>query len=554
MKKIKILILTLGFFTFNACETLELDNLDNPNALKPSQADINLSINRAQVEFARFVNGIGDFGAELTRIEYMFGRSYPDVYGPATFDLQWNRGYDIIKDLRDMNVNAEATGQLKHIGVGQILEAYIMIALVDHFGPVPYSEAFDTANLNPAPDSGEEIYSAVRDLLDEAIANLQTTGAPGGSNLANDLYYNNNFSRWVKAANTLKMKTYITTRLVDPQALAAFQALVTENNFINTPAENFVFNWGDNIDNPNSRHPFYGGAYAPGGTTGYRSNWLMNVMKNEYAVTDPRMRYYFYRQVPDVLANVNPETGAQLRCILEPIPAHYENGGHTFCFIPNDQGYWGRDHGDDSGIPPDGQLKTTWGVYPVGGKFDDNTFVKINSNNLGANGAGITPIMLASTVDFWRAEAALAGGGEGDASVHLSRGVTRSINFVKSFINRDATANQALVPDDAVTAAYVADVVSQFNSAGLQGKWNILGEQLFISVYGNGIEAYNYYRRTGAPSDIQPNLELNPGAFVRSFWYPSQEVAANARINQKESVTVRVFWDNNPQTGFPPNN
>lgn len=552
MKKIRIiLILTLGFFTFNACETTELDNLESPNALNPSQADIDLYMNGAQVRFASFVNSIGSFGSELTRITNMYGRSYPDVYGPSTFNGTWNNAYSIIKDLREMRALAEESGQRKHIGVAQVIESYIMIALVDHFGEVPYSQAFDVTNLNPAPDSGEAIYSDVRNLLDEAIANLE--GEEGGD-LANDLYYDNNFGRWVKAANTLKMKTYITTRLVDGGALAAFESLVAEDNYIKTPAENFVFNWGSNLDNPNSRHPIYNGAYNPGGTSGYRSNWLMNTMKNEYEVTDPRMRYYFYRQVSDVLANVDPEAGAELRCTQEPIPPHYEAGNHSFCVIPNDQGYWGRDHGDDSGLPPDSFLQTAWGLYPAGGRFDDSSFERINGNNYGAEGAGITPIMLASTVDFWRAEAAIVGGGSGDAADHLASGITKSIDYVKGFISRDSNADADLAPPASATTAYVEDVVEEFNGADNQGKLDILGEQLFISVYGNGIEAYNYYRRTGAPSDIQPNLEPNPGPFVRSFWYPANEVSANANINQKESITERVFWDNNPQTGFPPNN
>ncbi|CAN5398696.1 SusD/RagB family nutrient-binding outer membrane lipoprotein [soil metagenome] len=552
MKKVKIIIiLALGFFTFNACETLELDNLESPNALNPSQANVDLYMNGTQVRFAFFVNGIGSFGSALTRVTNMFGRSYPDVYGPSTFNGTWNTAYSIIKDLREMRILAEESGQSKHIGVAKVIEAYVMIALVDHFGDVPYSEAFDVTNLNPAPDSGEAIYAAVRVLLDEAITDLQ---AEGGGRLANDLYYNNNFGRWVKAANTLKMKTFITTRLVDGGAIAAFEALVAQDNYIKTPAENFVFNWGSNLDNPNSRHPFYNGAYAPGGTSGYRSNWLLNVMKNEYAVTDPRMRFYFYRQVSDVRRNVDPAAAAQLRCILEPIPAHYEAGDHVFCVIPDDQGYWGRDHGDNSGIPPDAFLKTAWGLYPAGGRFDDNSFARIDGNNYGAEGAGITPIMLAATVDFWRAEAVLAGGGSGDASAHLANGVTKSINYVKSFISRNPGANAEFVPDAERTTAYVADVVSQFTGANGQGKFDVLGEQLFISVYGNGIEAYNYYRRTGAPSDIQPNIEPNPGPFVRSFWYPANEVSANASINQKETIAKRVFWDTNPQTGFPPNN
>lgn len=547
MKKIKILLfLTLGILTFNSCETIELDNLENPNALNPSQASVDLYINTIQIRLATTVNQFSDPASDLTRVTNLFGRNYPNAFGPSAFNVSWTNAYGTIKDIREMNVVAEELELDKHIGVGKVIEAYLMITLVDLFGDVPYSEAFDVDNLNPTPDSGEEIYAAARTLLDEAIVNFESEN---GINLDNDFYYNNNFARWIKLANTLKMKTYIQTRLVDNGAIAAFDQIVAEDNYIKTNAESFAFNWGSNLDNPNSRHPLYNGAYAPGGTSGYRSNWLMDLMKNDKDVEDPRMRFYFYRQVDDVRANVDAESGAELRCTQEPIPPHYENTNTVYCVIPNDDGYWGRDHGDNSGLPPDSFLQTAWGLYPAGGRFDDNSFESIDGNNYGAEGNGITPIILAPLVDFWRAEAALFGG-SGDAAAHVEEGVSKHIDYVQSFITRDSGADADFVPGAEANEAYVAEIVEEMNSANESGKLDAIGEQLFIVAYGNGIDAYNYYRRTGAPSDIQPNIEPDPGMFVRSFWYPANEISANANLNQKPNVGVRVFWDTNPETGF----
>jgi len=83
----------------------------------------------------------------------------------------------------------------------------------------------------------------------------------------------------------------------------------------------------------------------------------------------------------------------------------------------------------------------------------------------------------------------------------------------------------------------------------------LIGKEFFVSLIGNGTDAYNFYRRTGSPTDIQPNIEPSPGAFVRSLWYPASEVTANSSLNQKPNVGVKVFWDNNPDSpGFPQNN
>jgi hypothetical protein len=41
------------------------------------------------------------------------------------------------------------------------------------------------------------------------------------------------------------------------------------------------------------------------------------------------------------------------------------------------------------------------------------------------------------------------------------------------------------------------------------GRLNVIVSEFMVSLYGNGIDAYNAYRRTGAPTTMQPNLELN---------------------------------------------
>jgi hypothetical protein len=45
----------------------------------------------------------------------------------------------------------------KHIGMGQVMEAYTIITLVDMFGDIPYSE--DPTNLNPKLDAGADVYA-----------------------------------------------------------------------------------------------------------------------------------------------------------------------------------------------------------------------------------------------------------------------------------------------------------------------------------------------------------------------------------------------------------
>lgn len=550
MKKILrtagLLIAVISLMTFSSCETTDLDLTEDPNALPVSAANPDLLLNKVQVQFAETMHNFGTVGSEVSRLKWMFGRNYQDdAYSASTFNGDWTAAYAVIfKNNSIMNPIAEEKKLTKHIAIGQVIEAYTLITLVDYFGDVPYSEALNISNLNPKLDAGKDVYAAALVLLDKAIVNFNATSTAVP---ANDFYYNKSWPKWIKLANTLKLKIYLQTRLVDASAVSKFNAIVSSGSFIGT-GEDFEFNWGTSNANPDSRHPAYTDNYTPSGIeAGYQANWLMNEMKNGKTAQDPRMRYYFYRQVSTV-----PVSEQDLRCTVEPAPAHYVAGGYVYCRIDSDQGYWGRDHGNDEGIPNDRQKRTAVGVYPAGGKFDDNTFRAINGLTFGAAGAGITPIVLASTVDFWRAEVALSPGGTGDARAFMTAGIQKSIAKVRGFISRDKTAITSFAPAMSADATYITAVTDKYNAAVSNAdKLDVVITEFFISLFGNGTDAYNAYRRTGFPRRMQPNIDEKADGFIRSFLYPADVTGTNPNIKQKAKVTQRVFWDNNPETGFP---
>jgi hypothetical protein len=542
LKSTGLLIAMISTLTFSSCETTELELTQDPNSLSLDQANPDLLLNTIQTQFASTIQSFGTVGSEVSRLKYMFGRNYQDdAYSASSFNGEWEDSYQVIlKNIKVMNPLAEAKGLKKHIGIAQVIEAYTIVTLVDYFGDIPYSEALSTTNLTPKLDAGKDVYAAALVLLDKAIVNFKAT-APASPK---DFYYNGNWTRWEKLANTIKLKIYLQTRLVDATAISKFNAIIASNNFIGT-GEDFEFQWGTSNANPDSRHPEYVNNYTPSGVeAGYQSNWLMQEMKNGKSVRDPRLRYYFYRQVNNV-----PVSEQDLRCSVEPAPNHYVAGNYVYCRIDADQGYWGRDHGNDEGIPNDRAKRTASGLYPSGGRFDDNTFTAINSLSFGALGGGITPIILASTVDFWRAEAALSPGGTGDAKVLMLAGVNKSIAKVQGFISRDKKAITSFVPTPADVAAYIAAVDARYTAA--PNKLDVVITEFFISLFGNGTDAYNAYRRTGLPRMIQPNIEEKVDGFIRSFLYPASVTGTNPNIKQKAKVTQRVFWDNNPETGFP---
>ena len=573
-KLIKILVLCFGVF-FASCETTELDLTENPNALSPDQADPDFFLNAIQIQFAYLTESFGNTAGQVTRIDYMSGRDYNNAYSPSNFDGRWSQAYQtIMLDIKQMNAIADESGLTHHKGVGQVIEAHILMTLVDFFGDIPYTEALQGVdNLNPTADSGASVYEAAIALLDDAIANFNSDAS---AEPALDMYYDGDWTAWIKAANTLKMKAYITTRLVDGNAISKFNAIVASGNYISSNGDDFQFRWGTNEVQPDSRHPRYRSSYTATGGGSYMSNSLMYYMIGNNPESaylnpnrfDPRTLYYFYRQVgatPGIAGE--PADEEVLECGLQSAPSHYD--GYVFCGVP--LGWWGRDHGNDNGIPPDGFLRTLAGAYPAGGALDDLSYEsKVNGDGNGGN--GITPIMLASWAKFMIAESNMANSNFAGAKSMMLDGIDLSISKVTSFTETSERYEWIFGtglrpggdpddPDDygpALTLLsnyinwFTDDLSSEWDVADENGKWNILSMQYFVAQYGNGLDAYNFYRRTGNPKTLQPNIEPNPGGFIRSFFYPANHANTNSNITQKDNVGVQVFWDTNPASpSFP---
>ncbi|MCD4795298.1 MAG: SusD/RagB family nutrient-binding outer membrane lipoprotein [Bacteroidales bacterium] len=543
MKKIikNILILTFISLMLGSCKFTNFDLTESPNYLKPDEANLDYVLNSMQINMIYFLNdpdpvnnnGMNKFGMEVTRMTYLFGGTYLNAYDSQWFNAVWWSAYSsFLMDANTLIPQAEENGWYIHTGMAKVMQAYILATLVDFFGPVPFSEAFDATNFNPGVDNGDVLYQVVLDLLDDAITDFakESTATPEF-----DLFYNGETDYWITLAKTLKLKMYLNLRLTDPSGSAsAVNALIAENDLIDTEAEDFVFQYSANAVNPDCRHPYYTYNYL-NGANDYMTNYLMWLMYTEKPVIDPRIRYYFYRQTLTISTDIN-----ELPCINTDLPAHYDPD-MVFCHATD--GYWGRDHLDDDGIPPDNDLRTVFGLYPAGGLFD-NDLGDAARNHIGASGAGLEVIMLSSFVDFMLAEAALTLGTTGDARTLLLSGVQKSIDKVTGFRTDMVDAAYAATAGD--ISDYLTEVGTLYDAATTNAeRLNVIAKEYYIALFGNGVETYNLVRRTTYPSNLQPALEPNPGAFYYTLYYPSDCVNLNSSINQKTTPATQVFWDNN---------
>jgi hypothetical protein len=548
----------LGLILVFSCETTELDLLVDPNVPTPAALDADSNLNFIQFQLAKFFEEATEAGGEAVRLEYMFD-TYAVNFNNTNVNAggMWRIGYaDILNEIKSLTTVATNTSRHRHLGVIRIIKAYTLMTLVDYFGDVPYSEALqgDSGIVFPSVDPGSDVYDAAFDELNLALADF--ANIDGNTPGFNDLYYgeggSNTMVKWTRFANTLKLKYYLNRRLIDePGATAGINAILTAGDIITSSADDFKWTSGTSL-NPQSKHPYYVEEYEAANTGEYIPNYLMWALTEEKGADDPRLRYYVYRQVgsfPSDEATLNNE----IDCWNDPRPATYapidalQAVPLPFCSLfGRGDGYWGRDHSENDGIPPDNAKRATFGIYPVGGRFDDNDADGIDSGD-GLAGAGLWPIMMDSFVYFMRAEAALYLGTADDAAAMLEQGVRSSITTVTGFLPNPGDFTN--VADATDTNNYVNGVMASYMAATTdQERMNIIGKEYWLAMYGNGVEGYNLYRRTGAPGNLQPTY-LGTGSFPRSLLYPSNTVDRNLNITQKPGLTVQVFWDNNP-AGF----
>lgn len=154
-------------------------------------------------------------------------------------------------------------------------------------------------------------------------------------------------------------------------------------------------------------------------------------------------------------------------------------------------------------------------------------------------GAGIQPLLTHSMVKFYRAEAALTLGTGEDASMLLKEAVMAQMLE----INRVSPAFP-LTSD--VIEAFTDNLVMQFLNTDPAGQLELVMMQKWIAMYGNGVESYNDYRRTGLPQleDLLAPLDV----FPERFFYSENELNTNEKVVQIREELQRnqqitpVFW------------
>lgn len=280
----------LALIPLAGCDSF-LDINDDPNRASAVSSDALLSPIQVSTADAHYSLGLYTslFAQQLAA--YTSGPQIIDRHIDVRLNTAWNTIY--LNNLNNANqlVNkATAEGSVHYVGITKVMQALNLGLLTDAWGAVPFSEAFQgPKELTPSYDQQEQIYATINRLLDEALVELQkpaSTVKPGGD----DLIYNGNIPKWIKAANALKARYAI--HLVEKNGVAAANnalGFVTKAFASNADDLQILFN--DRNLNPWNRN------IAIGTTTGNfivaPSQTIINLMNGVVytGLVDPRLPF-----------------------------------------------------------------------------------------------------------------------------------------------------------------------------------------------------------------------------------------------------------------------
>lgn len=479
--------------------------------------------------------------------------NYSLIASYSTLGNTWNQAYrSAIKNCDALIEHGDADGNTIYASIGRILRAHVYMNLVDLFGDVPYSEANVAGIETPKCDPGADIYNALLVSLNKAIADLKNTEAPNKIKpAADDLFYKGDDAKWLKVANTLKLKLLVNSRLAKGEITGwatELSSLIAENNFIGN-GEDLQFPHSATQTPSDERNSGFVDEYQGGQKSVWISPWFYECMSGKSynwtdnpfkGIADVRIPYYFYNQASatkDALNNTDYRDGAFISITFG------SNSGYT------------------SGTQE--SVMTVVGIYPVGGVYDDGSAKAITSKS----GNGICPdkMLQAYSVPFMKAELVLAGEITGNAKALLQEGIEASLTHVQAVSKASDATCPAINPTAATT--FINAVLAKYDAATAERKMEIVMTQKWIANFYNPVEAYSDIRRTGYPvlfTGDANNKGWTPYAqtvaatasltsfdlvnllkFPRVLYYPQSETTVNPNVTNEGRVVSdkNVFWD-----------
>ena len=392
--------------------------------------------------------------------------------------------------------------------LASIMWVYTFHRVTDYYGPIPYFKAGEPA-ATVAYDAQDKIYDDFFKRLDAATAILKTkTGAkPYGSF---DLLYGGDATKWIKFANTLRLRLALRISKADPARAKTEAEAAIAGGVMTDTADDALMTKSLNGDD-------FNGLAGISVWNEFRMSASMESVLKGY--DDPRIGVFFQPAS-------STKTFEGLRNGL--LPAQLNEAANS-----NDN---------------NSNVGTRW-VTGAGAAWNGQ---KTTSQD----------IMHASEAYLLRAEGALNGWAMGGtAQAMYEKGIEMSmkqwgITDAAKVAAYTASAKTPMAPGDALKSPAMANIpVKWGGSEAIQREQ--VGTQKWLALFPDGIEAWAEFRRSRFPKLYEvansENADLPKGTFMRRIPFLTLEKQTNAGavkdaeslLNGPDKVSTPLWWDKN---------
>ncbi len=389
--------------------------------------------------------------------------------------------------------------------LANIMWVYTFHRITDHFGPIPYFKAGEGLDVTPY-DAQDKIYADFFARLDSAskVLNSNKDKKPFGSF---DLIYAGDVTKWIKFANSLRLRLAMRISNVDPaKAKTEAEAAIAGGVMESTADDALMYKTENGTD--------VNGLAGISVWNEFRMSAAMESTLKGYK--DPRIGVYF-----------------------QP------TGSGEFEGLRN--GLTPTQLGDVKNLPgANSNIGTRW-VTGSGGAW---------------NRVGTTPqnIMHAAEIYFIRAEGALKGWNVGgSAQVMYNKGIEASMKqwginnqaAIDSYIN---SSDRPSAPGDFLNSGPLNDAPIKFDNDVNMQKLQI-ATQKWLALYPDGIEAWADSRRSNLPV-LYPvanneNADITGGGRPLRIPFLDQEKVTHAEgvktgeplLGGPDKVSTPLWWD-----------
>jgi len=449
----------------------------------------------------------------------------------AKAPADWSTEFNMLKPIRaGIDLSIEEQEPLIQ-GMLMVLKSFMFSTITDKWGDIPYSEALEgrTGVFFPKFDTQREVYEGLFADLDEAISLIESS--PNLSEPKFDLIYNGDRAKWVKFANSLKIRLLVRSYEAFKKAGVdngpKINAIVSSGKYFTSVSDNASYgyigsanynSWPMGYYNDNSKNEL---------TRRKPSTTFINALKN---LEDPRLTGWI---APALIPwatdpksfEVTDRYGYKYTVNQQNVSEDVKGDSEDY---PVDELYVGMPIGYGEGNPV-----RFGGTTPSGGAYDN-----FRTSSFGAlfwqDKHDLLKISLlqACEVNLNLAEAAQKGWITGNAKTFYDKGV--SLNMERWGI-----------PAGEIST-YLAN-----SKVSLDGNGNLekIATQKWFALFTVGVESYFEYRRTKMPSIIGAAVPANLGnPFPERYRYPTAEKDNNtekyneAVARQGEDTQSTKIW------------